>query len=117
LNASLPGADDYLEAEVVYAATHEGALHLDDVLVRRTRISIESWDRGVEAAPVAARLMGEVLGWSEAEVQHEIAGYLKRVEAELASQLQPDDETADRVRLEAPDVETPDAAPSSKQTP
>ncbi|MEB4614260.1 glycerol-3-phosphate dehydrogenase/oxidase, partial [Leucobacter sp. M11] len=39
----LPGADDYLEAEVVYAASHEGALHLDDVLTRRTRISIEAW--------------------------------------------------------------------------
>ena len=45
------GADDYLEAEVVYAASHEGALHLDDVLTRRTRISIEAWDRGVSAPP------------------------------------------------------------------
>ena len=25
--------------------THEGARHLDDVLTRRTRISIEAWDR------------------------------------------------------------------------
>ena len=41
-----PGADDYLRAEVVYAATHEGARHLDDVLTRRTRISIETFDRG-----------------------------------------------------------------------
>lgn len=47
----LPGADDYLLAEVVYAVTHEGARHLDDVLTRRTRASIESWDRGVAAAP------------------------------------------------------------------
>ena len=58
LGEPLPGADDYLGAEVVYAATHEGALHLDDVLARRTRISIEAWDRGVSAAPVAAKLMG-----------------------------------------------------------
>ncbi|MBX3094799.1 MAG: glycerol-3-phosphate dehydrogenase/oxidase [Cryobacterium sp.] len=107
LGESLPGADDYLEAEIVYAASHEGALHLDDVLVRRTRISIEAWDRGVEAAPVAARLMGEVLGWDEERVQREIAVYLRQVEAELASQQQPDDESADRVRLEAPDIETP----------
>lgn len=107
LNASLPGADDYIEAEIVYAASHEGALHLDDVLVRRTRISIEAWDRGVEAAPIAARLMGEVLGWTDEQVQHEIANYLRHVEAELASQQQPDDESADRVRLEAPDIEAP----------
>ena len=58
LGEPLPGADDYLGAEVVYAASHEGALHLDDVLARRTRISIEAWDRGVSAAPVAAKLMG-----------------------------------------------------------
>jgi glycerol-3-phosphate dehydrogenase len=99
----LPGADDYLAAEVVYAASHEGALHVDDVLARRTRISIEAWDRGVSAAPVAARLMGGVLGWDESRTESEIAWYLRRVEAERASQQQPDDASADRVRLQAPD--------------
>lgn len=99
----LPGTE-YLRAEVVYAATHEGALHLDDVLARRTRISIESWDRGVAAAPVAAALMAEVLGWDAARIEHEVAAYLERVAAEVASQLEPDDESADRVRLAARDV-------------
>src|ERR1700691_3660457 len=46
LRRPLAGADDYLRAEVVYAVTHEGARHLDDVLARRTHVSIESWDRG-----------------------------------------------------------------------
>lgn len=105
LTASLPGADDYIQAEIVYATTHEGALHLDDVLVRRTRISIEAWDRGAEAAPVAARLMGEVLDWSPQQIQREISVYLRHVEAEFASQQQPDDEGADRARREAPDIE------------
>ncbi|HEX4401875.1 MAG TPA: glycerol-3-phosphate dehydrogenase/oxidase [Galbitalea sp.] len=105
----LPGADDYIQAEVVYAATHEGALHLDDVLARRTRISIESWDRGVSAAPIAARLMGETLGWDAARVELETKTYLKRVAAERASQEQPDDASADRVRLEAPDIVTASA--------
>jgi glycerol-3-phosphate dehydrogenase len=104
LGNPLPGADDYLEAEVVYAATHESALHLEDVLARRTRISIEAWDRGVSAAPVAARLMGEALGWSSEKQANEVNNYLKRVAAERASQDQPDDESADRVRLEAPDI-------------
>ncbi|HEY8589026.1 MAG TPA: glycerol-3-phosphate dehydrogenase/oxidase [Naasia sp.] len=104
LGEPLPGADDYIEAEVVYAATHEGALHLEDVLARRTRISIEAWDRGVSAAPVAARLMASVLGWDEATTEREVQTYLRRVQAERASQLQPDDESADRVRLEAPDI-------------
>ncbi len=100
----LPGADDYINAEVVYAASHMGALHLEDVLARRTRISIEAWDRGVSAAPVAARLMAEVLGWDTDREEREVAYYLKRVAAERASQLEPDDESADRVRLEAPDI-------------
>jgi glycerol-3-phosphate dehydrogenase len=104
LAEALPGADDYIGAEVVYAASHEGALHLDDVLARRTRISIEAWDRGVSAAPVAAKLMGGVLGWDEERIEKEVSYYLKRVAAERASQEQPDDEAADRVRLEAPDI-------------
>jgi glycerol-3-phosphate dehydrogenase len=110
----LPGADDYLEAEVVYAASHEGALHLDDVLARRTRISIEAWDRGVSAAPVAATLMAEVLGWSKRRTETEVERYLARVEAEIASQQQLTDEAADRVRLQAPE---PGAqAPTASET-
>jgi glycerol-3-phosphate dehydrogenase len=104
LARSLPGADDYLGAEVVYACTHEGARHLDDVLTRRTRISIETWDRGVSTAPAAADLMASVLGWSEEQKGKEIEHYLARVEAERASQEQPDDETADSARLGAPEI-------------
>ncbi|MEO7016646.1 MAG: glycerol-3-phosphate dehydrogenase/oxidase [Leifsonia sp.] len=112
----LPGADDYLGAEVVYAAANEGALHLEDVLARRTRISIESWDRGVSAAPVAARLMAGVLGWDKAREDREVQTYLKRVAAERLSQLQPDDESADRIRLEAPDIVDIDAAAAATST-
>jgi glycerol-3-phosphate dehydrogenase len=100
----LPGADDYIAAEVVYAATHESALHLEDVLARRTRISIEAWDRGVSAAPVAAKLMGDVLGWDAERVERETNNYLKRVAAEIDSQTEPDDASAERARLEAPDI-------------
>ena len=63
LGEPLPGAEDYLAAEVVYAVTHEGARHLDDVLARRTRISIETFDRGTHSARPAAELMGGELGW------------------------------------------------------
>jgi glycerol-3-phosphate dehydrogenase len=104
LGAPMPGADDYIAAEIVYACTHEGARHLDDVLTRRTRISIESWDRGVGAAPVAADLMAVVLGWSTEQRDKEVEHYLARVEAERLSQEQPDDETADSARLGAPEI-------------
>jgi glycerol-3-phosphate dehydrogenase len=100
----LPGADDYLQAEAVYAATHEGARHVHDVLTRRTRISIESWDRGVSAVPVVAKLMAEVLGWSDAQRDNEIKNYIARIEAERLSQQQPDDESADAARLGVDDI-------------
>lgn len=102
LAEELPGADDYLRAEVVYAVTHEGALHLDDVLCRRTRVSIESWDRGVEAAPFTAKLMAEALGWSAEHQQTEVERYLDRVAAEVSSQLELSDVAADRVRNHRP---------------
>jgi glycerol-3-phosphate dehydrogenase len=104
LAGPVAGAEDYLRAELVYAASHEGARHLEDVLTRRTRISIETFDRGVAAAPVAADLMGGVLGWTPEQTEREVKHYLLRVEAERASQEQPDDETADAARLGAPDV-------------
>ena len=65
LGKPLAGADDYLRAEIVYAASHEGARHLDDVLARRTHASIETWDRGLSAAEEAATLMA---GPDEVEV-------------------------------------------------
>jgi glycerol-3-phosphate dehydrogenase len=107
LGEELAGTQDYLRAEVVYAASHEGALHLDDVLARRTRISIETYHRGVDTAEAAARLMAPVLDWSEDRIQREVAVWIRRVQAERASQDQPDDASADQVRLEAPEVVPP----------
>jgi len=100
----LPGADDYLAVEARYAVTHEDARHVDDVLARRTRISIESWDRGVAAAPRVADLMAAVLGWDEDEKKREVEYYLGRVAAERDSQTKPDDDTAEAARLGAPDI-------------
>jgi len=104
LGKPLEGAEDYLRAEITYAATHESALHLDDVLTRRTRISIETFDRGVHAAPAVAELMGEVLGWDGPARGRELRHYEARVAAERESQEQPDDQTADAARFGAPDV-------------
>ncbi|GAA1595345.1 MULTISPECIES: glycerol-3-phosphate dehydrogenase/oxidase [Kribbella] len=107
LGEQLPGTQDYLKAEIVYGAKAEGARHLDDILARRTRISIEAWDRGVGAAEAAARLIAPILGWDEQTVEREVSFYLKRVQSERDSQDQPDDESADKVRLEAPDIVSP----------
>jgi glycerol-3-phosphate dehydrogenase len=112
LGRPLGGAEDYLAAEIRYAASHEGALHLDDALTRRTRISIETFHRGVDCARQAAEILGEVLGWSEVDRQREVAHYETRVRAERESQAQHDDQTADAARLGAPDVRLGRVSPS-----
>jgi glycerol-3-phosphate dehydrogenase len=104
LGERIEGSDKYLKVEAVYAASHEGALHLDDLLTRRTRTSIETFDRGLTAARSVAPLMGEVLGWDEADIARELEHYEARVRAELESQRMPDDRTADAARMGARDV-------------
>ena len=102
LGSPIPGASEYLRAEAVYAVSHEGALHLEDVLTRRTRISIEERDRGVAAAREVAALMAPLLGWDSHKREREVAHYVARVEAERSAQEQPDDVTANASRLAAP---------------
>ncbi|HET7430251.1 MAG TPA: glycerol-3-phosphate dehydrogenase/oxidase [Nocardioides sp.] len=104
LGVPLPGTEDYLAAEVVYAVTHEGARHLDDVLARRTRISIETFDRGTVAVTAAADLMAAELGWDPTRRDVEVDHYLRRVEAERQSQQMLTDQEADEARVSAPDI-------------
>ncbi|CAN5291629.1 glycerol-3-phosphate dehydrogenase/oxidase [soil metagenome] len=106
LGQPIEGATDHLMVEAWYAAAWEGALHLDDILTRRMRISIETWDRGVTAARAVSPVVAEVLGWDEADIERELSHYEARVAAERESQDQADDHTADAARLGAPDVRT-----------
>ncbi len=54
LGEPLPAADDYLRAEIVYAASHEGARHLDDVLTSGAPGSPSRRSTGAPAAPGSA---------------------------------------------------------------
>ena len=96
----------YTAAEVKFAVEHEGALHLDDVLTRRTRLSIESVDRGTAGARFVADIMATALGWNEATIERELDHYQARVDAERDSQMMGDDHTADAARLGADDIRT-----------
>ncbi len=100
----LEGAEEYLRVEAVYAATHESAQHLDDILARRTRISIETPDRGTTAASAVAALVAPILGWDEERIKNEVDSYGARVEAERRSQQEDDDLAADAARIAAPDT-------------
>ena len=106
LGAPLEHAPRYLKVEAYYGASHEGALHLDDLLARRLRVSVDTWDRGVDVAHEIAALVAPVLGWDAATIENEVEHYRVRVAAERDSQEQLDDRTADSARLGAPEVRT-----------
>ncbi|MEA2293389.1 MAG: glycerol-3-phosphate dehydrogenase [Solirubrobacteraceae bacterium] len=94
LAGPLPGGAGHLAAEVVYACTHEGALHLDDVLERRTRLALTAPDRGLEAAAPAAALMAGALGWDPGRARREVEAWGARVAAGRAAEAERDDERA-----------------------
>ncbi len=100
------GAETYLRVELRYAVTHEGALHLTDILARRTRMSIETRHRGVDSAMEAARIVAPVLGWDEQRIAEEVGGYTERVRAERASQELETDAASDEARRRAPEART-----------
>ena len=111
LGQPIVGAPETLAAEIAYAASHEGALHLEDVLTRRTRISIETAHRGLDSVEDVADVLAPVLGWDAATRRREVEHYRARVLAERESQRMPDDLTADAARLGAPDVRKPSTHP------
>jgi glycerol-3-phosphate dehydrogenase len=104
LGRPLVGADDYLRAEIVYAASHEGARHLDDVLARRTHIALETPDRGLSAAGEAASLMAGPLRWDRGQAAREVDHYRTEVAAQRASEDAVSDADADTIAAAVPDI-------------
>ncbi len=80
--------------EAAYACTHEGALHLDDFLERRTRLALTAPDRGLAAAAPAAAAMAGVLSWSRERERAEVEAWHARVAARRAAESERDDERA-----------------------
>ena len=80
----LVDGEDHLEAEVAWAARHELALSIDDVLARRMRIVHELPDRAAALAPRVAAILGAELGWDEARQAREVAAFLDGARREFA---------------------------------
>lgn len=85
LAGPLPGGGPHLAAEVVHATRFEGALHVDDVLTRRTRLSITAADRGYVAVEHVAALMAACLDWDTSQQADEVERYRSRLAAETAA--------------------------------
>ncbi|OFS38325.1 glycerol-3-phosphate dehydrogenase/oxidase [Corynebacterium sp. HMSC069E04] len=82
----IPGAESYIWAEARYAVTHEGALHIDDIVSRRLRVAIEFADRGVAAAQPIAEFVAPLLGWDQSDIEREVSHFKQHTEAELAAE-------------------------------
>jgi len=85
----LPGLADpisdslpYLKAEAVFAARHEMAFTLDDVLSRRTRARILDREAAASAASSVAQLLAAELGWDGGETARQLAAFEAGIESD-----------------------------------
>ncbi|GAB3189190.1 glycerol-3-phosphate dehydrogenase/oxidase [Nesterenkonia suensis] len=104
LGQEVPAAGGHLRVEFVYAARAEGALHMEDLLERRTRVFHEVQDRGLEAMETVISLVSPILGWDEAAIDRERKAFTGVVEAQLAAERSGSDaEAAALVAAATPD--------------
>ena len=85
LDSELP----YLRAEVVFACRHEMAMHLDDVMSRRTRLAIEANGRGSEQAQDVAAIMASELGWTAEQRDREVEAYRASISHQINAETSP----------------------------
>jgi glycerol-3-phosphate dehydrogenase len=84
-SAPLPGAgpDGAVLGEVEWAVRQEGALHLEDVIYRRTRLGVYGATTSDLLDAVAPR-MATLLDWRPADVEAEVTAVAHRLAADLA---------------------------------
>ncbi|MDO5747074.1 MAG: glycerol-3-phosphate dehydrogenase/oxidase [Actinomycetaceae bacterium] len=82
LGKELKEAPEYLRAEIAFGVKYEGAIHLEDTMCHRTRLTYERRNHGLDAAPECADIMASLLGWDSATRTAEIEAYTKRCHAE-----------------------------------
>jgi len=100
----LAAAPADLRAEIAHGVTHEGALHLEDLLLYRTRLDYEMPDQGLAALDEIAEIAAPLLGWDAERIAAEKQAYRERVAAYQAAIRQTDDAAAQAVRDAAPEV-------------
>jgi glycerol-3-phosphate dehydrogenase len=77
LRTTLVDSLPHIGAEVVYAARYEMAATVEDFLSRRSRIELLARDHGRLCAMRVASLLERELGWSPAEKQRALAGFVE----------------------------------------
>ncbi len=100
----LAGAPDYLRAEIAFAATHEQVMHLEDVMLHRTRLDYEQRDGGAGAIDEILDIIAPILGWDEGRKATEKESYLQRRAAVDAAAQTTSDADSALARAQAPDI-------------
>ncbi len=73
-----------IAAEVVYATRYEMAMTLADTLARRTRLLMLGGESSFQCAPFVATLMAREIGWTESEIEAQLAAFREEYESEYA---------------------------------
>lgn len=94
----LEGAPEYLRADVAFAVQHEGALHIEDILDRRVRLSYTKADAGLSSLNDVADLAGKLLGWDSATKKKEMKLYKETCDAVWEAQKIQSESEAQAVR-------------------
>lgn len=115
LAARIEHAPGYVGAEIAYAVTHEGALHLDDLMRRRTRMVYEYPNYALDAAAEVAQIAAAALGWTPDQTASEIDNYRAQCTASATALQLPDDASAVQAREKAPDVVPLAAVPTLRK--
>jgi glycerol-3-phosphate dehydrogenase len=73
---------DYLGVEIYFAASHEGAMSVSDILMRRTRTFFEAGDYGLGVADKVAEIIAPLLKWSAADAAASVEEYRTLAQSE-----------------------------------
>lgn len=94
-------APAYLRAEIHYAATHEGVVHLSDLMQYRTRLVYEMRDGGIAALDEILEIVTPVLGWNAKKAEQERRSYEGWHAAIVRASECPDDAAAEQALRDA----------------
>ncbi|MBW3609866.1 MAG: PD-(D/E)XK nuclease family protein [Actinobacteria bacterium] len=73
---------DPIAAEAVYTARAEMATHLNDLLMRRTRLGLVDPEAGIGSTGAAAKLLAGEFGWSRRETRRQVDAHRAEIERE-----------------------------------
>lgn len=100
----LEHAPEYLRAEIAFAASREQAMHLEDVMLHRTRLVYERRDGGEAALDEIGDIVAGILGWDAERTAAEKQSYRDRRAADAAAAQTTSDADGALARAQAPDI-------------